>query len=163
MPELSQKQDAVPGQHNTIVVTPTRLGTYPVICTELCGLGHALMRSHVDIVSAADFAAFEKNAGKSAGGDPGLAVFQAQGCGSCHTFQPAGSTGKVGPDLDDLAAAAKKANRGTVQAFVQESIVDPGAYLAPGYPDAMPHIFKDNIPPDQLKQLVQYLVKGSKS
>ena len=24
------------------------LGTFPVICTELCGLGHALMRSHVE-------------------------------------------------------------------------------------------------------------------
>ena len=48
VPQLSQKQDAVPGQHNSLVITPTQLGTYPVICTELCGLGHALMRSHVD-------------------------------------------------------------------------------------------------------------------
>jgi cytochrome c oxidase subunit II len=163
VPELSQKQDAVPGQHNTIVVTPNRLGTYPVICTELCGLGHALMRSHVDIVAADTFAAFMKKGGQPAGGgDPGLAVFQAQGCGSCHTFKPAGSTGKVGPDLDDLATEAKKANRGDLPAFIRESIVDPAAYLAPGYPDAMPHIFKDAIPPAQLTQLVQYLQKGSK-
>ena len=95
-------------------------------------------------------------------GDPGLAVFQAQGCGSCHTFKPAGSIGKVGPDLDDLAAAAQKANRGDLSKFIEESIVDPAAYLAPGYPDAMPHIFKDAIPPAQLKQLVHYLAKGSK-
>ena len=33
----------------------------------------------------------------------------------------------------------------------------PGAYLAPGYSDAMPHIFDSQIPPDKLKQLVQYL------
>ena len=46
VPQFSQKQDAVPGQHNTLVITPTKLGTFPVICTELCGLGHALMRSH---------------------------------------------------------------------------------------------------------------------
>src|SRR5581483_4895274 len=67
VPELSQKQDAVPGQHNTIVVTPTRLGTYPVICTELCGLGHAVMRSHVEIVKAADFDAFLKSGGQQSG------------------------------------------------------------------------------------------------
>jgi cytochrome c oxidase subunit II len=160
VPEFSQKQDAVPGQHTTLVITPTRIGTYPVICTELCGLGHALMRSHVDVVSPADYAAWVKKGGKTTG-PPGLAVFQQNGCGGCHTFKPAGSTGNVGPDLDNLAQAAKKANRGSEAQFVQESIVKPQAYLAPGYPDAMPHIFGTQIPPDKLKQLVQYLVKGS--
>jgi len=160
VPEFSQKQDAVPGQHNMLVVTPTRIGTYPVICTELCGLGHALMRSHVDVVSPADYAAWVKKGGKTTG-PPGLAVFQQNGCGGCHTFKPAGSTGNVGPDLDNLAQAAQKAGRGPEAQFVQESIVKPQAYLAPGYPDAMPHIFGTQIPPDKLKQLVQYLVKGS--
>ena len=45
VPEFGQKQDAVPGQINNLVITPNRLGHFPVICTELCGLGHALMRS----------------------------------------------------------------------------------------------------------------------
>ena len=161
VPEFSQKQDAVPGQVNSIVVTPTRLGTYPVICTELCGLGHALMRSHADVVDTATFAAFMKNGGSS-GGAPGLAVYQQNGCGGCHTFKPAGSNGQVGPDLDNLKAEAAKANRGPLAKFIEESIVDPGAYLEPGYPDAMPHIFKTQIPPAQLTQLVQYLSQGAK-
>jgi cytochrome c oxidase subunit II len=57
VPEFSQKQDLVPGIHPTLHITPDRVGTYPVICTELCGLGHALMRSRV-IVMKPD--AFEK-------------------------------------------------------------------------------------------------------
>ena len=161
VPEFSQKQDAVPGQHNTIVVTPTRTGTFPVICTELCGLGHALMRSHVDVVTPAKFAAFMKNGGSS-NGPPGLAVFQQFGCGGCHAFKPAGSTGTTGPDLDKLAADASKANRGALAKYVEESIVDPGAYIVPGFPDAMPHIFGQQIPKDQLNQLVQYLSQGAK-
>jgi cytochrome c oxidase subunit 2 len=160
VPEFSQKQDAVPGQHNRIVITPTRLGTFPVICTELCGLGHALMRSHADVVTPAKFASFMKN-GASAG-PPGLAVFQQNGCGSCHTFQPANATGKVGPDLDNLKSEAAKANRGSLQAFIHESIVNPSAYIAPGFSDAMPHIFGSQIPADQLQQLVQYLSQGAK-
>lgn len=160
VPEFSQKQDAVPGQHNRIVVTPNRLGTFPVICTELCGLGHALMRSHADVVSPAKFAAFLKN-GASAG-PPGLAVFQQNGCGSCHAFKPANATGKVGPDLDNLKDEAAKANRGPLDKFVRESIVDPAAYIAPGYTDAMPHIFGSQIPADQLTELVQYLSGGAK-
>ena len=45
VPQFAQKQDAVPGEWNPLVITPDRLGRYPVICVELCGLGHSLMRS----------------------------------------------------------------------------------------------------------------------
>ena len=160
VPELSQKQDAVPGQHNSIVVTPTRLGTYPVICTELCGLGHSIMRSHVTIVSQDDFAKFLKSSGATAG-PPGLAVFQKNGCGSCHTLKAAAATGTIGPDLDKLVQYAKQANRGSLEAFIRESIVSPAAYLQPGYNDLMPHTFKSQIPPAELDQLVQYLVENA--
>ena len=161
-PELSQKQDAVPGQHNMLVVTPSRTGTFPVICTELCGLGHALMRSHVTVMTAGGFDTWLKSGGRAGGGAPGLAVFQQNGCGGCHTFKPANATGKVGPDLDNLKEEAAKANRGPLDKFVEESIVKPEAYIAPGYTDAMPHIFGSQIPPDKLKQLVQYLSQGAK-
>ena len=160
VPEFSQKQDAVPGQHNTLVVTPSRTGTFPVICTELCGLGHALMRSHADVVSPQKFAAFLKSG--PAAGPPGLAVYQQFGCGGCHAFKPANSTGTVGPDLDNLKSEAAKAARGPLDKFIHESIVDPAAYIAPGYPDAMPHIFGSQIPANQLTQLVQYLSQGAK-
>ena len=50
VPEFRQKQDLVPGLSPTLHITPDRIGTYPVICTELCGLGHALMRSRVIVM-----------------------------------------------------------------------------------------------------------------
>ena len=61
VPEFRQKQDLVPGIHPTLHITPNKIGTYPVICTELCGLGHALMRSRVVVM---DPTAFEKWAEK---------------------------------------------------------------------------------------------------
>src|SRR5712692_10526773 len=69
-------------------------------------------------------------------GDPvaGKALFAAQGCASCHTFKPAGSTATVGPDLGKLAADAKTANRGSVEQYATESIVNPNAYVVPKYP-----------------------------
>jgi len=163
VPQLSQKQDAVPGETNPLIVTPTRLGTYPVICTELCGLGHAIMRSHVTIVSQADFDKFLKGGASAGGGAPGLAVFNQQGCGGCHTLQAAGASGKVGPDLDNLKAAAAKANKGALADFIKQSIVDPNAYIAPGYsPNIMPPTFGQQIPAAQLNQLVQYLATNTK-
>jgi cytochrome c oxidase subunit 2 len=161
VPELSQKQDAVPGQHTHIVVTPTRTGTFPVICTELCGLGHALMRSHVDILTPKKFAAWERSGGTSAGA-PGLAAFQQNGCGGCHTLSAAASNGTIGPSLDKLKQEAAKANRGSLGAFIKESIVSPSAYVEPGYQDLMPKNFGQQIPANQLDQLVQYLVRSAK-
>jgi cytochrome c oxidase subunit 2 len=164
VPELSQKQDALPGQHNFLVVTPTRTGTFPVICTELCGLGHALMRSHVTIVDAPAFDKWMKSGGQAPTGPPGLAVFldSQNGCGGCHTLKSAKTTGTLGPDLDNLKADAAKANRGPLATYIQQSIVDPAAYIVPGYTNAMPPGFGKSIPPDKLKQLVQYLEQSAK-
>ena len=55
VPEFSEKLDAVPGITTTVRVTPNRLGSYPVECTELCGAGHGLMRSSVKVVPPAEF------------------------------------------------------------------------------------------------------------
>jgi cytochrome c oxidase subunit 2 len=60
VPEFGQKMDVLPWAlefpHPTkLPITPTKVGTYPIICTELCGLGHSLMRSKVVVLTAADF------------------------------------------------------------------------------------------------------------
>jgi cytochrome c oxidase subunit 2 len=55
VPDFSEKLDAVPGITTTLRVTPTRLGKYPVECTELCGAGHGLMRAAVRVVPEATF------------------------------------------------------------------------------------------------------------
>jgi cytochrome c oxidase subunit 2 len=55
VPEFSQKLDAVPGITTTLRVTPTKFGTFPAECTELCGAGHSLMRATVNVVSAQQF------------------------------------------------------------------------------------------------------------
>jgi cytochrome c oxidase subunit II len=55
VPEFRQKQDAVPGLETEITVTPTKLGNFPFICTELCGLGHALMRTRAIVMPQSEF------------------------------------------------------------------------------------------------------------
>jgi cytochrome c oxidase subunit II len=47
VPEWRIKKDTVPGIVTTAVVTPDREGTYALVCTELCGFGHATMRAKV--------------------------------------------------------------------------------------------------------------------
>jgi cytochrome c oxidase subunit II len=163
VPQFGQKQDAVPGITTHLKITPDKVGRFPVICTELCGLGHALMRSWAIVMKPADFQKWLKQAKKGISGPgAGLAVFNNNGCGGCHTFKPANSKGTVGPDLDDLSASAKKAGQ-PLEEFVHDSIVDPNAYVTPGYPpNVMPKTF-GSLPKSQLDALVQYLVTGGKT
>ncbi len=67
VPEFGQKEDTVPGLTTTLHITPDRLGTFPVICTELCGLGHALMRSTAIVMTPAAFAKWTASQRKANG------------------------------------------------------------------------------------------------
>jgi len=158
IPEMGQKQDLVPGIETSIVITPTRTGTFTLVCTELCGLGHATMRSPVRVLSQPGFEAWvkEQQAGGSKG-DPGAAVFASAGCGGCHAFTPAGTNGAIGPNLDNVAAAAEKAGQDPA-AYVKESIVDPAKVLTPGFASSnMPKDFGDSLSTEEIDALVTYL------
>ena len=55
VPQWRIKKDNVPGITTTAIVTPDKVGTYQLICTELCGFGHATMRAKVVVQSEAAF------------------------------------------------------------------------------------------------------------
>jgi cytochrome c551/c552 len=89
---------------------------------------------------------------------PGKAIFTTQGCGACHTYTPAGpdAKGNIGPDLDKLADYAKQAKQ-PLKEFVTKSIVNPEAYVQPGYPkNVMPKSYA-SLPANDLKDLVDFL------
>jgi cytochrome c oxidase subunit 2 len=82
-------------------------------------------------------------------------VFANNGCAGCHTLAAASAGGSVGPDLD-------KTLPGQSAAQITQSIADPNAKITPGYPsNLMPQNFEQTIPPDQLKQLVAYLISST--
>ena len=68
IPQMGQKQDVVPGITTKIVITPTRTGNFTLICTELCGLGHATMRAPVRVLEPAAFQTWLTKQRASAGG-----------------------------------------------------------------------------------------------
>ncbi|MGA1212103.1 MAG: hypothetical protein ACO3ZZ_00005, partial [Solirubrobacterales bacterium] len=55
VPEWRIKKDNVPGITTEAIITPDRPGTYQLVCTELCGAGHATMRATVVVESAKKF------------------------------------------------------------------------------------------------------------
>jgi len=163
VPQFAQKEDAVPGINTQLVITPDRLGTFPVICVELCGLGHSLMRSEAIVMSDADYASWYKGASPappsaSGGATAAVQTFTSNGCIACHTFSAIpGANGKVGPSLNDLSVSAT-ANHESLTAFIHQAITDPYKYIPPGFKaGVMPAAFGTTIPKAQLDNLVQYL------
>jgi cytochrome c oxidase subunit II len=165
VPEFGQKQDAVPGSVTKLAITPDRRGTFPVICTELCGLGHAVMRSRAEVMPAKDFLSWAKGQQKKQGRPAptsGKALFTANACDTCHTFKPAGANQKIGPDLDKLPEEAQRAGQ-PLQQFIRQSIVDPNAYVEPGYQkNIMPGTFGSSLTKAELDALVAFLSGGKK-
>jgi cytochrome c oxidase subunit II len=164
--EWRVKADAVPGLINRTFVTPDRLGTYRVLCSALCGPGHAGM-SNVNVtkvVSGADFKTWLATQKKAAAKTPpGAKVFLgASGCGGCHTLTIAGTKGTVGPNLDNIVADAKTAGE-SVPDYVRESIVDPNKYIVKGYPaNVMPGNFGTSLSKQDLDALVAYVSGDTK-
>jgi mono/diheme cytochrome c family protein len=88
-------------------------------------------------------------------GGPGAQVFANNGCGGCHTLAAAKAGGVTGPNLDEVLP-------GMTPAEVHQSIVDPNAKIAAGYPaNVMPQNYQQMIPADQLNQLVKYLLDST--
>jgi cytochrome c oxidase subunit II len=156
VPEWRMKQDAVKDITTRTVVEPTEIGTFDVICTELCGLGHAIMRSKARVLSREDFDAWvaeQRRLAAEGGAVQGEALFTSQ-CGSCHVLQAAGTQGQVGPNLDEVL-------QGADADFVRESIVDPSASIAEGYEDVMPKNFGEQFTDEQIEGLVDYLLEST--
>jgi cytochrome c oxidase subunit 2 len=155
VPQWRMKKDAVPGITTNVIVTPTKLGTFTVICTELCGLGHATMRARAIVLAQEGFDKWlrdQKEAAAVAGSAQGKTLFT-QSCGTCHALADAGTTAEVGPNLDE-ALPGKSAD------FIRQSIVDPNAEIAPGFqPNVMPTTFGDSLSQQQLDSLIEYLMQ----
>ena len=79
----------------------------------------------------------------AAGGEPeGEAVFNSAGCAACHTFEPAGSTGMVGPNLDNI---------NLTEAQVQRQVENGGG--------GMP-AFKDRLSQAEIREVARFVANG---
>ena len=58
VPEFRAKMDMIPGSVTYFWFTPTRTGTFEVLCAELCGVGHGFMRGIVMVDTTEDYQAW---------------------------------------------------------------------------------------------------------
>ncbi len=65
VPQFRTNEDIVPGLVTNVHITPDRIGTFPLICNELCGLGHATMRTQAIVMRPKAFDAWLTQQGKT--------------------------------------------------------------------------------------------------
>jgi len=99
------KMDLVPGLISYLWFTPNKAGTYDLLCEELCGIGHHVMRGRVVVDSAEDYQAWLATqptfAETQAMAAPDIAAGQQQfaTCAGCHGAQGEGNQALNGPKL----------------------------------------------------------------
>ena len=168
VPDFRIKKDLMPDRETELRFTADKDGTYPVVCSRLCGVGHAYMRSNVIVQEPNDYYAwlYQQQTGAQApvnAADPaavGRQLFQQYGCNACHTLADANASGQVGPNLNGIATKAGSMVPGeSAEQYLRESIVKPNAYIVPGYQaNIMPQNFADRISQQELDALVKYLL-----
>jgi cytochrome c oxidase subunit 2 len=110
VPQFRVKMDLVPGLVTYQWFTPTKPGTYEILCEELCGTGHFAMRGKVVVDEPAAYQTWLANqptfaatqsrpAGNATAGGANYAV-----CSACHGPQGEGNQQLNAPKLAGLDA-----------------------------------------------------------
>lgn len=102
-----------------------------------------------------------------------LGAFQKGGCAACHVIPGVpGATGTIGPDLSQvrkdadeyLSSGVYQGKATTAEAYIEESILDPAAFLTPACPSGpcqaglMPATFGQVLSSEEVKAAVNYLL-----
>ncbi|MFW6175404.1 MAG: cytochrome c oxidase subunit II [Acidobacteriota bacterium] len=160
IPAFRAKADVLPGRYNTVWFEASRPGEYHLFCAEYCGTEHSLMRGTVYAMEPDAYEAWlarEPGAGGPGGEVPsGEELFTSLACSTCHRE---GARAR-GPNLEGVfGSRVDLAGGGTAvadEAYLRESILDPGAKVVEGYQPLMP-TYQGQVTEDQLLQLIQYI------
>jgi cytochrome c oxidase subunit II len=114
VPTLGGKLDAIPGKTNYLTLRPTKLGNFYGQCAELCGIQHAAMLAHVEVLPAAEYDSWVQGRVDDRAA-LGKEAFEGV-CAKCHGLA---AQGDIGPNiaasslLKDPRALAKVIREGT--------------------------------------------------
>ncbi|MDA7755579.1 cytochrome B, partial [Pseudomonadales bacterium] len=103
--EFRVKMDLVPGLVTYLWLTPTRTGTFDILCEELCGIGHFAMRGRVVVDTQEDYDAWRdglmtfKEMSAIKAGDPLIGQATYPVCATCHGSQGEGIVALNSPKL----------------------------------------------------------------
>jgi cytochrome c oxidase subunit 2 len=144
IPNFRTKIDAVPWRYTTMWWQATKVGEYPVFCTEYCGTDHSNMLAKVKVMPEAEWNKWYEGACAASGGpasvETGAEVFNGKGgCMACHSID---GSKRVGPSMKGIFGRAEEMADGSKLTvddnYLLESILEPNKKVVKGFPPAMP-------------------------
>jgi cytochrome c oxidase subunit II len=157
VPAFRVKQDVLPGRYTQLWFEATQPGTFPLFCTQYCGLDHAKMGGQVIVMRQVEYTRWLRNNGVGTTlAARGAALFRSLGCSGCH-----GANASVhAPDLEGLYGRVVHLADGSSvtanDAYIRDSILLPKKQVVAGYAPIMPS-FQGQVGEDEMLALIAYL------
>lgn len=157
VPAFRVKQDVLPGRYTQLWFTATRVGEFPLFCTQYCGLDHSKMIGSVVVMNPADYARWLRGDGSVQSlAATGAALFRSRGCSGCH-----GANAVVhAPDLNGLFGRPVHLLDGSTvfadERYLRDSMLLPNLQIVAGFAPIMPS-FAGQLSEDDVLALIAYL------
>jgi cytochrome c oxidase subunit 2 len=157
VPAFRIKMDVVPGRYTSEWFQATKTGSYHLFCAQFCGTLHSGMQGSIEVMSPNDYAQWLRdNSGNKSMAESGQELFARLGCDTCHLPDGTGS----GPALQGRFGKQVTLRDGQTRvmddAYVRQSILNPGSLPLPNYRPVMP-TFQGQISEEQILQLIAYI------
>jgi cytochrome c oxidase subunit 2 len=160
VPAFRVKRDTVPGMENYVWFVAEEPGSYDLFCAEYCGVAHSAMITTVEAIPAAEFSAWLED--KPVAADAGKALLQKHGCLGCHSVDGSPSVGPtfqgIGGREVNVVTNGESRTLTTDRAYLEKSILEPGADIVEGFPPAMPP-YAGRIPAEDMTGILDYLLE----
>lgn len=159
VPAFRVKQDIVPGRYTALWFKAEQKGDFWVFCAEYCGSGHSQMKARIRVVSNEEFEqwlASEATVGGSLA-DQGRALFGSKACVGCHSVD---GTRLVGPSFKGLFGRTESTDKGETKAdenYIRESILNPSAKVANGYPAGVMPPYAGQLSDDEVNAIIEFI------
>ena len=157
VPAFRVKADVVPGRYTTLWFQATLPGRYRLFCSQYCGTRHSGMTGEVVVMEPTAYQTWLGGGGAEGSlASAGEKLFADLACNTCHRPDAQGR-GPVLVGLFGKTVTTQSGETVTVdEAYVRESILQPGARVAAGYQPIMP-TFQGLVSEEQLLQLIEYV------
>lgn len=177
IPAFRIKKDVLPGRYSELWFTATTPGSYEVFCAEYCGTGHSMMRAEVVAMKPDDFdqwlaqqrqgfIARQQDSYQSAQEPPrteanmvlqGQRLAGEKGCLKCHSVD---GSAHIGPTWLGMYHRREHLSTGETinvdEAYIMESMMDPGAKLVAGFGPVMP-TYLGKLTAPEASAIVEYI------
>jgi cytochrome c oxidase subunit II len=157
VPAFRVKQDVLPGRYTQLWFTATKLGSFPLECTQYCGTDHAKMGGAIVVMRRAEYTGWlAGHAGAGTLAAQGAQLFRSHGCSGCHSPNATVHAPELAGLFGQAVALADGRTVIADERYLRDCILLPAGQVVAGYPPLMPS-FSGQLTEEEVLALIAYI------